>query len=262
MIDLIAEISWNHLGDMRLAESMVHAAKESGADYVKFQTWKVDRLKPGPWDNDGRRAMYEKSELSEQDHYKLRDACNEVNVKFLTSCFCIEDLEFIRLLSHDVKIPSPECLNKDLIKNASQIFDNVFVSTGAVSQQEFEFLFDFKNVVVLHCISSYPCLPEHFHLNKFNYIKSKGKKFGFSGHMSTIWDAVFAISHGATVIEKHFTIDNNLPGRDNKFALLPKDFSNIRNYADCFIKMQILYDNFSILDSETEYRKYHARRWG
>ena len=81
MIKVIAEIGWNHCGDIKLAKKMAKAAKDSGADYAKYQTWSVDRLKPGSWDKDGRREIYEKAELSKQNHIELIDYCNEIGIK-------------------------------------------------------------------------------------------------------------------------------------------------------------------------------------
>ncbi len=260
-IELIAELSWNHIGNMETARLMILAAKEAGADYVKFQTWKVDRLKPGPWDRDGRREIYKKAELSQDDHFYLKGVCEEVGINFLTSCFCEEDLKFIRKLSNEVKIPSPECFNQKLIEGAVAIFDHVIVSTGAATKSEYESLIRYSNLTLLHCVSSYPCLPEHFHWDKFFYIKSLTSNFGFSGHMTSIWDAIMAISHGAKIIEKHFTIDRQLPGRDNKFALLPEEFRRIREFADLIPLMKSRYALSQILECEQDYRTYHQGRW-
>jgi N,N'-diacetyllegionaminate synthase len=260
-VKIIAELSWNHVGDLDLAKKMIFAAKESGADYVKFQTWKANRLKPGPWDSDGRRQLYEKSELTPEKHHQLLSICNDHQIKFLTSCFCIQDLSFVRQFSNEVKIPSPEGIEKQFVYEASSKFDEVFVSTGASTKSEFSYLFELHNVTVLHCVSSYPCRHEDFHWDKFMYIKSMSNKFGFSGHFSGIWDAILAISHGAQVIEKHFTIDRTLPGKDNRFALLPYQLKEIREYADNYVKMKSSYSLNYILECEKEYRKYHKSRW-
>ena len=77
-VKLIAEIGWNHMGSITLAEKMIKAAKISGADYAKFQTWSVDSLKPGPWDKDGRRQIYEKAELSKEDYSKILNICKKI----------------------------------------------------------------------------------------------------------------------------------------------------------------------------------------
>ena len=82
-IKLIAEIGWNHMGDMNLAKEMISAAAECGADIVKFQTWSESNLKPGPWDNDGRRDIYKKAELSLDDHNILKSDCEKKGVGHL-----------------------------------------------------------------------------------------------------------------------------------------------------------------------------------
>ena len=92
---VIAEIGWNHMGDMELAKEMVAAAGEAGADYAKFQTWSVDNLKRGPWDNDGRLEIYKKAELSRKQHEEMAEYCDSKNILFLTSVFNINDVEWL-----------------------------------------------------------------------------------------------------------------------------------------------------------------------
>ena len=116
MTKLIAEIGWNHMGDMQLAKEMISAAKESGADCAKFQTWSVSRLKSGSWDNDGRTEIYKKSELSLEDHLELQSYCSEVDIEFLSSVFSVEDAKLLRqVISNCVKIPSAESRNDKLL---------------------------------------------------------------------------------------------------------------------------------------------------
>jgi len=95
---VIAEIGWNHCGDMSLAKQMAKAAMESGATYAKYQTWSVNRLKSGSWDEDGRRQIYEKAELSKQDHIELIEYCNQIGIKFLSSVFSIPDAKLLKEL--------------------------------------------------------------------------------------------------------------------------------------------------------------------
>ena len=116
MTRLIAEIGWNHMGDMPLAKEMISAAKESGASYAKFQTWSVSRLKPGIWDDDGRKEIYTKAELKKEQHYELKEYCDSIGeIKFLSSVFSIEDAKLLHGVSNEyVKIPSMESRNKKL----------------------------------------------------------------------------------------------------------------------------------------------------
>ena len=262
MIKLIAEISWCHMGNMDLAEDMIKAAASAGADYAKFQTWSVDNLKPGPWDNDGRREIYEKAELTKENHRHLKKVCEENNVKFLTSCFNIKDLDFIRTVSNEVKIPGVEARNEELVNAAIDKFDHVYLSTGTCSLNELpQYLCD--NLTLMHCVSVYPCPAELCNLNRVAEIARQSPNvhsLGYSGHYQGIWDAIAAIVKGATVVEKHFTTDNDLPGRDNKFALLPDQFKQIREFADEAQKMFLL-KTLNYLPSEKEGRDVYTGRW-
>ncbi len=242
-INLIAEIGWNHMGDMLLAEKMILAAKKNGADYCKFQTWSEKNLKPGPWDKDGRREIYVKAGLTEEKHHKLKKICNDQKMNFLTSVFNIDDLAFVSSINPEiVKIPSHEIHNLPLIEKASELFDKVLVSTGAAKWSEVERILKIKNknkLILMHCVSSYPCNLENINFPRLKKLKQISGEIGYSGHYSGVDDAVAAITLGATYIEKHFTIDKDLPGRDNKFAILPSDFNLISTFRDNYSKMNI-----------------------
>jgi len=260
-MNLIAEVGWNHMGNMDLASEMIESAAANGADCVKFQTWSASRLKPGPWDRDGRRAIYEKAELSDDDHRTLKHMCDENHVKFLTSCFCARDLDFIREeLSDEIKIASTECNNENLVEQAIAKFKHVYISTGTALESEYLRWSKFENVTLLHCVSAYPCPADRVNLPKLIALKNSVKRFGYSGHFQGPEDAIAAISLGASVVEKHFTIDNSLPGRDNKFALLPEEFSSISYYAKCFPDMMIDH-GLGYQECEKEAREVYSGRW-
>jgi N,N'-diacetyllegionaminate synthase len=242
-IPIIAEIGWNHCGDMNLAKLMIKAAAENGADYAKFQTWSISRLKPGSWDTDGRREIYEQAELTKDQHKELIDYCNQTGILFLSSVFSIEDAKLLVELNCDsVKIPSFESRNIDLIKYCNDNFQTVFMSTGTSTLDEIKYSIDFLDNVTLylmHCVSVYPGsykianLPKMIELNKIHNL------IGYSDHIEGIESAKIALGLGANVIEKHFTIDNNLPGRDNKFAILPSDLLQLRTYINHINDMMI-----------------------
>ena len=137
MTKLIAEIGWNHMGDMKLAKEMILAAKESGCDFAKFQTWSVDRLKSGVWDTDGRREIYEKAELDFDKHIELKEYCDEVDIGFMSSVFSIQDAKLLKQVVTDyVKIPSFESRNIDLINYCSDNFNKLLISTGTATWNE------------------------------------------------------------------------------------------------------------------------------
>ena len=136
-INIIAEIGWNHMGDMNLAEKMIVSAASNGADICKFQTWSVKNIKPGPWDTDGRKEIYKKAELSKEQHYYLKEICMKNNVVFLTSIFNINDIDFLSTLIPDmIKIPSHEIGNFILVKSVVDKFNKIIISTGASKWQE------------------------------------------------------------------------------------------------------------------------------
>lgn len=235
MIKIIAEIGWNHCGDLDLAKQMAKAAQENGATYAKYQTWSVDRLKPGSWDEDGRRQIYEKAQLSEQDHIDLINYCDKIGIKFLSSVFSLSDAELlVKIGCKEVKIPSFESRNIELIKYCDEHFDVVFMSTGTSKYNEVKYstlFFKKAKLYLLHCVSSYPCLPSIANIPRMIEFKKLGFSIGYSDHIQGVESAKVAIEFGAEVIEKHFTIDNNLPGRDNKFAILPEELANLTEYV-------------------------------
>ena len=144
-----------------------------------------------------------------------------------------------------VKIPSHEAYNLKLIKEALKKFKKVIISLGCLKRNELEKIINFlsknpkfkRKVIVLHCVSSYPLKAEDCNFEKFDYLKKKFKNTGYSGHMEGIDDAILALSKGATFVEKHFTINKKLPGRDNKFAILPNELLTLSNYKKKFKKI-------------------------
>lgn len=264
-IILIAEIGWNHGGDMKIAKQMIKHAARSGATYAKFQTWSVDRLKEGEWDLDGRRQIYEKAQLSRQDHIDLIGYCIEHDIQFLSSVFSIPDAELLLELGvSDVKIPSFESRNEELVKYCCLNFHNVFMSTGTSTIDEIgEVVYDVDpigNLYLLHCVSSYPGKYEEANVRRMELLKAIGFPIGYSDHIQGIDSAKVAIGFGADVIEKHFTIDNDLPGRDNKFAILPRDMKHLSDYVEKRKKMMI-YHGSGYLECEQNQRDNYTGRF-
>ena len=263
-IKLIAEIGWNHMGSIPLAEKMIKAAKRSGADYAKFQTWSVKNLKPGPWDNDGRRQIYEKAELDKEDYSKLSKICKKYKIRFLTSLFNHKDYKLIsHLKSSTIKIPSPENRNKDLLKFVSNKYKNIFLSTGAAKISEIKKSVKYLNknqVTIMHCVSAYPCDDKNVDLSRIVKLKKITNNIGLSDHSSDILSCLFSLTHGISLIEKHFTIDNKLPGRDNKFAILPSQFLQLKKNIDRYYLMFQKKNEFFI-SQEKEIRNIYTGRW-
>ena len=257
---LIAELGWSWIGDIPLAKEMVYSAKESGADVAKFQTWKAERLVTGPWDSDGRRPVYEKAELTLEKHRELKDYCDSVGIGFMTSCFCPKDIDMILEFSDEVKIPGADSASNELVSQCVSKFNHVYISTGALTFQEVQRWASHENVTLLHCVSSYPCSPENINLPKMKFLQSLTPRVGYSGHLFGASDAIAAIALGATVVEKHFTIDNHLPGKDNQMSILPEDMKAISDFRDIYEKMTI--DNgLGIQECEQWFRENHKGRW-
>ncbi len=244
-IKIIAEIGWNHLGDIKLAKKMIDIASENGANICKFQSWSEKNLKNGAWDNDGRREIYKKAQLSQEQHHELMDHCKKKNTDFLTSIFNIDDINFLSELNKSIiKIPSHEIYNLDLIKGCIERFDKVLISAGASNWKEIKAIHShcgstLKNVVIMHCVSSYPLAAENVNFNRMHELSKLFDDIGYSGHFSDIDDAVIAICYGAKYVEKHFTIDKSLPGRDNKFAIDEKQLLKLHKFRENYVKMNI-----------------------
>lgn len=267
---IIAEIGWNHMGNMQLASDMIEAAAKNGASHVKFQTWSVSKLKSGPWDSDGRRQIYEKAELSKDNHLFLLNECKKNNVKFLTSCFAASDVNFVSTLTNEIKIPSTEIANQELLDQTIESFaskseHHVYLSTGASTWDEVEIavktLSDGKvNFTLMHCVSAYPTPADMCNMNRINDLKKLHSDVGYSGHYHGIDDALVAIELGITAIEKHFTINNDLPGRDNKFALLPSSLKTLCDFISTR-KQMLTYRGTNHLESERDMRNIYRGRW-
>lgn len=243
MVKIIAEIGWNHCGDMKLAKQMIDAANDNGASYAKFQTWSVSRLRSGEWDKDGRRQIYEKAELSRDKHKELIEHCNKVGINFLSSVFSIPDSVLLKELGcRSVKIPSFESRNHELIKYCNENFDTIFMSTGTSTLQEIKesiSLVDKSILYLLHCVSVYPNDFKLANLPKMLQLQKIHNLVGYSDHIEGVESAKIAIGKGACIVEKHFTIDRSLPGRDNKFAILPEDLLNLSLYIKHSEEMMI-----------------------
>ena len=270
MTEIIAEIGWNHMGDLDLAEKMIIEAKKSGADYAKFQTWKVENLKEGLWDKDGRREIYKKAELSDNKHLKLIEICEKNDIKFLTSVFNPNDVKFISTLINDIKIPSSEMRNTNLILEIIKYFKpkknhTIFMSSGSSKWEEIKNAIKLlkendMNFIVLHCVSAYPCPDNICNLDKINELKKLHHKVGYSGHCFGINDAIVSLEYDIDVIEKHFTIDHTLPGRDNQFAILPNELKFLCDLRNSRLNLKKYLGN-EYLENEKDNRENYSGRW-
>lgn len=238
---IIAEIGVNHNGNINLAKKLIVAAKKAGADAVKIQTFFTEKVmsKNSPLANFQKKNLKEKDffkvakklELNEEKHIKLMKFCKKKKIIFFsTPC----DLSSAKLLNK---------LNVELFKTASADIDHyylhqylskqkkpVIISTGMCKEREIRDVLKIyninekKNVYLLHCISSYPAKHKDLNFNFFKKLKKFKFPIGFSDHTKGYMASCIAVAMGAKVIEKHFTIDNDLPGLDHKISSNPKNF--------------------------------------
>ncbi len=261
---IIAEIGWNHMGNMSLAKKMIKAAKDSGADFAKFQTWSTKTLYSGPWDKDGRLKIYKKAELSRVQHIELIKYCKSCKISFLTSVFNHLDVEWLKKLKLKyIKIPSPEIHNEKLLKAVDGKFNTVIASTGTATWTEVKKvkrIIKKSKLVLLHCVSAYPANAKNINLPRMNKLKKINKNVGYSGHLVGINDAIASLNYDPMFIEKHFTIDNKLPGRDNKFALLPDQLKQLVDYKNS-LNLMNTFKGKNFQKVELDMRKNYRGRW-
>lgn len=252
---IIAEAGVNHNGDLERALDLVHAAKQAGADFVKFQTFKADKLvsptakkaeyqKKNVGDgDDSQYSMLKKLELSEEQHDRIIAECNRIGIKFLSTAFDVDGLHYLNHLGIPLfKIPSGEITNYPYLKTIAGFGKPVILSTGMANLAEIKDALDvlleygssINDITVLHCNTEYPTPMKDVNLKAMLTIGTElGVKIGYSDHTMGIEVPIAAVAMGATVIEKHFTIDRNLPGPDHKASLEPDELkamvSAIRN---------------------------------
>jgi N,N'-diacetyllegionaminate synthase len=241
---VIAEAGVNHNGSVQLAKRLIDAAAAAGADYVKFQTFDAgklssERAKKADYqiktanDNESQREMLEKLMLSAENHHELIDYCRSKKIKFLSAAFDLESVEFLSTLDLDFwKIPSGEITNYPYLKKIAQTHKPVVLSSGMSTLEDIRNALNIlaqngvkkDEITVLHCNTEYPTPFEDVNLRAMTYIaKELCVKTGYSDHTSGIEIPIAAAALGATVIEKHFTLDRSMEGPDHKASLEPDE---------------------------------------
>jgi len=252
---IIAEAGVNHNGSIKMAKQLIDVATEAGADIVKFQTFKAGKLvskaaRQAEYQkanlknmDDSQYNMLKKLELDEVMHIELIDYCQQKGITFLSTGFDEESVDMLdRLGVPFYKIPSGEITNKPYLQHIARKLKPVVISTGMADLNEIKEALDvltgegldLSMITVLHCNTEYPTPMEDVNLKAMLTIKETFKvKVGYSDHTKGIEVAIAAVAMGAEVIEKHFTLDRNLPGPDHKASLEPDELkamvSAIRN---------------------------------
>ncbi len=245
---IIAEAGVNHNGNVTTAKEMIRVAAKSGADYVKFQTFKAERLatkesKVAHYQrkteslNDSQFALLKKLELSEADHFELEKSCKEFEIKFLSTAFDIESADFLLRMGQQIfKIPSGEITNLPYLRHIASFNKDIILSTGASNLIEIEEALkqltnagtNLEKITVLHCSTSYPAKMSEVNLTAMlNIAREFSVKVGYSDHTMGIEVAIAAAALGAKIIEKHFTLNKNMEGPDHKASLEPVELNEM-----------------------------------
>lgn len=247
-VRIIAEAGVNHNGNLTLGKKLVEVAAKSGADFVKFQTFKTHNLvslatplanyqRANQSQNTTQFDLLEKLELSEGQHIELKDYCEIFKINFISTAFDIESADFLRSLGQNLfKIPSGEITDYPLLRHVGKFGTEVILSSGASTLKEIndallvltESGTPIEKITVLHCTSCYPAKPSDVNLLAMCTIASElGVKVGYSDHTLGIEVAIAAVALGATVIEKHFTLNKNDNGPDHKSSLEPEELNEL-----------------------------------
>ena len=239
---IIAEAGVNHNGDIKIAKQLIDAAADCGADYVKFQTFSADRIVTKSADkaeyqkqsSDSAESQYQmlkRLELSVEMHLELIEHCKHKSIKFLSTGFDIQSVDLLVGLGLNlVKIPSGEITNLPLLRHIGSLDLPVILSSGMSTMKEIgDALLILEQtglpraqITILHCTTEYPTPMDEVNLRAMNSIRNTlGVAVGYSDHTLGIEVSVAAVALGASVIEKHFTIDRSLPGPDHKASSEP-----------------------------------------
>lgn len=241
---IIAEAGVNHNGDIALAKRLVDVAADAGADLVKFQTFNADRLATANAakaeyqirttnEVETQHAMLRRLELTPAMHLELQAYCAKKKIGFFSTGFDIESVDYLRSIGLErFKIPSGEITNLPYLRHVGALGGEIILSTGMASLEEVAAAVgvieaagtDRARLVVLHCTTEYPTPMRDANLRAMQTIhRELGVRVGYSDHTVGIEASVAAVALGAVVIEKHFTLDRNLPGPDHQASLEPKE---------------------------------------
>jgi len=248
---IIAEAGVNHNGSIEIAKKLIDVASIAGVDSVKFQTFVADNLvsknaKKAEYQqknmsdtHDSQYKMLKKLELSEVQHHELISYCEEKNIKFFSTAFDLESIDFLATLNLGLwKIPSGEITNYPYLKSIALKHEPVILSTGMCDLRDIEnalsVLIQFgltkDEITLLHCNTEYPTPMEDVNLRAMKTLADKfDLKVGYSDHTQGIEVPIAAVALGATVIEKHFTLDRNMEGPDHKASLEPDELIEMVN---------------------------------
>ncbi len=243
---IIAEAGVNHNGDLDTAFRLCDAAKEAGADAVKFQTWVTERMitkdvcqADYQADNTGRiESQYEMLkglELSYDDFARIKEYCDSIDMTFMSTADDSIDLEFLISIGIPfIKIGSGDIENIPLLRSAGKSSLPIVLSTGMSTVEEIDRALSVleekgnRDVTLLHCTTNYPCPFEDVNLRAMLTLRERfGRPIGYSDHTNGIIVPVAAVAMGACVIEKHLTLDKTMNGPDHRASTEPQEFREL-----------------------------------
>lgn len=241
---IIAEAGVNHNGNVELAHKLIDAAHNAGADVVKFQTAqpelviskfaeKAEYQKAATGSDESQLDMCKKIMLRYEDHNELKEHCEVLGIKFLSTPFDIKSIAFLEELGCSMwKVPSGEITNLPYLTKIAETHKPIILSTGMSEMEEIADAIALLNshgagkIILLHCTTEYPAPFEDVNLRAMETMRKKfGLKVGYSDHTRGIEIPIAAVAMGACVIEKHFTLDRNMDGPDHKASLEPDELS-------------------------------------
>lgn len=228
---VVAEIGENHIGDMDLARKMLVEAAKAGADIVKFQSYRGEDVAEG----DPEKEWFTKVALPDTMHFELKRLAEQQGVEFMSSPFSLERAQFLceELGLKKIKIASSEMLNMSLLDYVNERAETVFLSTGMATLTEIQealgHLGKVKTCYILHCVTQYPAQPEDANLGVITTLRTvfPNHPIGYSDHTLGVQAVVTAVALGAQVIEKHFTLDKDLPGTDHLLSVTPDELNQM-----------------------------------
>lgn len=233
---IIAEIGSNHNQSFDLAKEMIDAAKESGANAVKFQSIDINELYYKP--SEKTQELHKKIDLDESWHHALKDYCDKKNITFLSSPTYLKSIDILEEINVELyKLASAQVGTfPQLVEAVIKLKKPTLISTGIVSYSELEHVvklfakYDHENFAIFHCNSLYPTPYDKANLHLIEVYKSMfNKTIGYSDHTQGIYASLAAVSLGAKVIERHFTTDKDLPIPDAPISILPHEFKDMVN---------------------------------
>lgn len=243
---IIAEAGVNHNGDINLAKKLIDAASDAKVDAIKFQTFKTEKVisinakkaeyqKNNTENNESQYEMIKKLELGSEEHKELIKYCKEKNILFLSTPFDNESIDLLNELGMNIfKIPSGEVNNLLYLEKVGKMKKKVIMSTGMATLGEIEeAIFILRengtyDISILHCNTEYPTPMEDVNLKAMQTIKDAFKvNVGYSDHTIGIEIPIAAVAMGASIIEKHITLDKNMKGPDHKSSLEPDELKEM-----------------------------------